>query len=203
MPDAVKTTPQIEKRYFDVTEFRIEDTDKGKKLIGYAAVFNLFSLELDDWLYGTYKERIANGAFAETIVNDDIRALFNHEPNLILGRNKAGTLRLKEDSQGLLIENDIPDTQLGRDMIVSVGRKDLTGMSFAFQTQKEQMDEEQDPPVRTLLKVKLFDVSIVTYPAYPDTSVGVRSIDQWLKDKDQAKRSLNSMRNRLRLTEHI
>lgn len=164
----------MERRCLTAGEMRVEDGDTGKRLVGYAAVFN----SLAD--IGYFKEQIKPGAFAESIGKDDIRALVDHESCLILGRNKASTLRLKEDDKGLLCDIDVPDTMMGRDILVSVGRGDVTGMSFAFRTIQQQWDygpeDKKEPPIRTLEKVKLFDVSVVTYPAYPDTTVAVRSL---------------------------
>lgn len=162
----------IERRQFAPIELRIEDGDKGKRLVGYAAVFN----SLTDILW--FREKIAAGCFTDTIKEDDIRGLFNHDPNLILGRNQAGTMRLKEDSKGLRFEIEVPDTQVGRDTVTSVQRGDVTGCSFAFQTIADEWDySDEKNPVRTLKKVKLYDVGPVTYPAYPDTSVAARSLE--------------------------
>ncbi len=162
----------IELRQIAPLELRIEDGDKGKKLIGYAAVFN----SLTDIFW--FREQIAAGCFTDTIKTDDIRGLFNHDPNMILGRNMAKTLSLKEDSKGLRFEIDVPDTQVGRDTVTSVERGDVSGCSFAFRTLSDAWDySDEDHPVRTLQKVQLFDVGPVTYPAYTDTSVAARSLE--------------------------
>ncbi len=166
-----------ERRAFEITglEIRAEE-GKPKKIVGHAAVFDTLS----EPLFG-FREKIAAGAFTESINSDDIRALWNHDPNYVLGRNRAGTLTLEEDEQGLKTEIIPPDAQWARDLMVSIERRDVTQMSFAFQTLKDMWDEE-DPNnvVRTLIKVRLFDVSPVTYPAYTSTSANVRTGEEIL-----------------------
>lgn len=149
-------------------ELRAED----RKIVGYAAVFNS-----PTDIGGLFREQIRPGAFKEAIERDDVRALIDHDSTLVLGRNKAGTLRLQEDAHGLRIEIDPPDTQYARDLIVSMERGDITQMSFGFIARKQEWDDTQDPPLRTVLDVELFDVSVVTYPAYPDTSAALRSLE--------------------------
>lgn len=162
---------EIEKRELSIAELRVQDDD-GPKIRGYAAVFNRLSEDL-----GGFREQIAPGAFAKAVTKNDIRALVNHNPDLVLGRNKSGTLRLSEDEHGLAIEIDPPDTQTARDTMELLKRGDMTQMSFAFTVNKDTWTEEKGKvPIRTLEDVNLFDVSVVTYPAYPQTSVKVRSL---------------------------
>ena len=165
------------------SEFRVEQREDGKKLIrGHAAVFNS---ETD---LGWFRERIAPGAFSESIGKDDVRALFNHDENFILGRNKAGTLTMREDEQGLYVEIDPPDTQVARDLVTSIERGDISQMSFGFQTIKDSWETEENAAkdLRTLEKVKLWDVSPVTFPAYQETDVAVRSHDCWSQSKAES-----------------
>ncbi len=144
-------------------------------IAGYAAVWNSLSVVL----YGVFREKIAPGAFTETLGQDDIRSLWNHNADMVLGRNRNGTLRLREDAYGLAIECDVPDTQAGRDAVVSIGRKDVDQMSFMFDALVDDWSEDTDGMiVRTLYKNKLYEVSPVTFPAYPSTSVMVRSNDE-------------------------
>jgi HK97 family phage prohead protease len=158
------------------TELRIQDNDAGgKTLVGYAAVFDRWSEDL-----GFFREIIRAGAFRKTLSDGaDVRALFNHDPNFVLGRTKSGTLRLEEDERGLRIEGDLPDTQMVRDLVISpIERGDIDQMSFGFRSVKDEWNE--DYTERELLEVQLFDVSAVTFPAYPQTEVGVRVIgEQW------------------------
>lgn len=144
-------------------------TGAGGTLVGHAAVFNKLSQNL-----GGFVEQVSPGAFAKTIVEADVRALIDHETRLVLGRNRAGTLRLSEDNIGLLAEVDLPETSYALDLARSVERGDITQMSFGFATIRDDWGfTEQDFPLRTLQEVKLYDVSPVTYPAYLDTDVGV------------------------------
>lgn len=165
------------------SEFRVEQREDGKKLIrGHAAVFNS---ETD---LGWFRERIAPGAFSESIGKDDVRALFNHDENFILGRNTAGTLTMREDERGLYVEIDPPDTQVARDLVTSIERGDISQMSFGFQTIKDSWETEENAAkdLRTLEKVKLWDVSPVTFPAYQETDVAVRSHDCWSQSKAES-----------------
>lgn len=175
-PGQKSMDPKIERRSFPLTEMRISEDGEKPKIKGHAAVFNKLSEPL---IFG-FREQISPGAFARTIKKDDIRALFNHDPNYVLGRNKSGTLVLEEDDKGLAIEIDPPDTSYARDLMVSIERGDITQMSFAFMVhgkKGESWDNSNpDSPIRTLVDVDLFDVSPVTYPAYPQTDVKVRSV---------------------------
>jgi len=143
-----------------------EDEGTGK-LTGHAAVFN----EIADLRF--FRERISPGAFRESIKTDDVRALFNHDSNFVLGRNTAGTLSMKEDKQGLAVEITPPDTQWARDLKESIRRGDISQMSFGFEVRKEEWDEEQE--LRTLNEVKLWDVSPVTFAAYEGTDIALRN----------------------------
>jgi len=153
-------------------------TEGGKppRLVGYAAVFNSKSQDL-----GGFVEIIRPGAFARTLAaKADVRALLNHDPNHVLGRNVAGTLDVTEDERGLHSDILPPDTQTGRDTLESVRRGDLDGMSFAFRAVKDRWTFDENPKVpafRELLDVDLFDVSVVTYPAYLRTDIAIRSLD--------------------------
>ncbi len=165
---AIKT----EERRIVVGELRAISADGGVKIAGHAAKFDQLSEDL-----GGFRERIAPGAFAKTIQSADIRALWNHDANIVLGRNKSGTLRLAEDSAGLVYECDAPDTQLVRDMVLApIARGDVNQCSFGFFTIADKWAKLDGEWVRTLLEVELFDVSPVTYPAYPQTDVAVRSL---------------------------
>lgn len=166
--DEKKALPTIERRCY-VTELR--EADEGGKITGYAAVFGKRSEEL----WGFY-EVVEPGAFTEAIQQDDVRALWNHDPNYVLGRNKAGTLTLREDDHGLYIEIDPPDTTWARDLVTSIRRGDVTQMSFGFRVVSERWERKDDDVIRYVEKVKLYDVSPVTYPAYPDTEVQARTM---------------------------
>jgi hypothetical protein len=193
-----------ETRAFELSEIRVEKRDdEAAKIIGHAAVFDQLSENL-----GGFREKIAAGAFAEALKESDVRALFNHNPDFVLGRNRSGTLQLNEDARGLAIEIDPPDTQVARDLIVSMDRGDINQMSFGFTVEEDNWEEDDDGRVvRTILKVKrLFDVSPVTYPAYPQTDAAVRSLENWKKSKEPAvhyRRLLAERRQKLLESEEI
>lgn len=173
------TTIQRERRVFSGAQVRAQkaNADDAPKLAGYAALFNSASDDL-----GGFTEIITPGAFKDAIPRSDIRALFNHDPNYVLGRNKAGTLTVSEDTRGLAMEATPPDVQWVRDLLVSVERGDIDQMSFGFRVAKggDEWLYTDDAVTRTITKIEeLFDVAVVTYPAYPDTDVAVRSLAQW------------------------
>lgn len=165
-----RTDEKIERRAYRIVEMRAAGEDGTPVISGHAAVFNEESEDL-----GGFVERIAPGAFTNTLTRADVRALWNHNADYPLGRMKSGTLTLAEDERGLAFEIQVPDTQYGRDLVVSMKRGDVDQMSFAFATIKDNWEQVDGRVVRTLLEVELYDVSPVTYPAYPQTSAAVRS----------------------------
>lgn len=184
----------IERRFIPAGELRVagDGSSSSKRITGYAAKFNSLSEDL-----GGFREQIAPGAFANTIKSADVRALFNHDANLILGRTKAGTLRLREDDVGLAYEIDPPNTQAARDLAESINRGDISQNSFGFSTIADEWRKNSDETwTRTLKEVELFDISPVTYPAYPQTDIAMRalsavraacgSLDWPLSDRERA-----------------
>jgi hypothetical protein len=163
---------EIERRSYSAEVRAAEDSEA--KITGYAAVFNSKSEEI----FG-FREVIMPGAFDRALEEGhDVRALWNHNSDHVLGRTKSGTLRLKVDKKGLHIENDLPDTQAGRDALVSIKRGDVDQMSFAFRVLTDQWREEEGETIRELHDLELLDVSPVAYPAYPATQVSARAIEQ-------------------------
>lgn len=164
-----------EERRIFLGELRaVREADKPAMIAGHAAKFDSMSEDL-----GGFRERIAPGAFAKTIQSGDVRALWNHDSNIVLGRNKSGTLRLSEDSAGLHYECDPPDTQLVRDMVLApIARGDVNQCSFGFRTIQDKWAKVDGEWIRTLLEVEIFDVSPVTYPAYASTDVAVRGLEE-------------------------
>jgi HK97 family phage prohead protease len=161
------------------TQFEVrakQDGTGGTKYVieGHGAVFNRLSQNL-----GGFVEQIDPGAFKRTLGdNPDTRGLINHDPSLLLGRTRSGTLRLSVDSVGLPYEIDAPDTQYARDLIVSMERGDIDQSSFAFfvMPNGDTWDQtDQGMPLRTLTALSIHngDVSPVTYPAYEDADSGV------------------------------
>ena len=160
---------EIERRTFTVQDVEARQADDGTmRLRGYAAVFNDSSVPLP------FKENIAPGAFRKTLSETpDVRLLINHE-GLPLARTKNGTLTLTEDDRGLFMDAVIADTTEGRDLYKLVERGDVDQMSFAFRVIRQKWSEDRS--TRTLTEVSLADgdVSVVTYPAYPTTTVEAR-----------------------------
>ncbi len=181
-------------------EFRIQQKENEPlKIIGYAARFN----ELSEEMWGM-REKIAPGAFTEAIGKSDVRALWNHDPNYVLGRTKNGTLQIREDEQGLFYEVTPPDAQWARDLVESIKRGDVDQSSFAFTVEAQEWDERSDPITRTIVKVReLFDVSPVTYPAYPTATSGVRSLKDVAEErrKEMTPKTPEMLREKLNLME--
>lgn len=168
----------IEKRVHHI-ELRANDTTDAaasRTVTGYAAVFGKPSEDMG------FIEYIEAGAFSEAIGASDVRALFNHDPNLILARTASNTLRVFEDTIGLRYEFDVPDTSFGNDLLVSLRRGDVNQSSFAFSVKEQAWETEKLPNgefkyTRRIKKVeRLYDVSPVTYPAYADTTVAMRAM---------------------------
>lgn len=161
-------------------EIRQGDDDGNDEGIieGHAALFYDGTPETEYNFYGLFVERIAKGAFNRALKEkDDVRGLFNHDSNQVLGRVTSGTMKLSKDDRGLIYRIDTPDTQVGRDVTTLIQRGDVTGSSFAFSVEKETwkiIDDKNLPDIRTIDRVKLYDVSPVTYPAYENTDVSAR-----------------------------
>ena len=152
----------------------VELREEGDALvaIGYAAKFDRLSSNL-----GGFCERIEKGAFSSTLQQSDVRALWNHDANHLLGRSSAGTLRLAEDERGLRYEIDLPYTSLGRDMAELLRRGDISSSSFGFRNIRDSWGASADGfPLRTLHEVALHDISPCSFPAYEDTEAGLRSL---------------------------
>ena len=162
-----------ETRFFTLSnvEVRAANVDEPAVITGYAAVFNAISEDL-----GGFREVIRPGAFAQSLKNSDIRALWDHNSQYVLGRNRAGTLALDEDNHGLRVQIMPPDTVWANDLITSMQRGDINQMSFGFQAKEQDWERQDGESVRFLNRVDVFDVSIVTYPAYPQTSAEARNM---------------------------
>jgi HK97 family phage prohead protease len=176
----------IERRFISAAEIRVSG-DKEPIIDGYAGLVNTDSAELRT-SRGTFIERIVPGAFADAIGRSDIRALFNHNPDYVLGRVSAGTLTVEEDARGMKIRNTPPDTQVARDLVTSMRRGDITQMSFSFHVAKggDRFEMRGSKVYRTITKFdQIDDVSPVTYPAYADTTVSVRSLDDWQDEQER------------------
>ncbi|WP_386692719.1 hypothetical protein O1Q79_00583 [Lonepinella sp. MS14434] len=161
-------------------DFEIRSADvqaENKKLIGYVVKWDSPS----ELLWGDFIERFSPNAFAESLASgSDIRALFEHDYSKLLGRTKANTLKLEEDKIGLRFELTPPDTTLGRDLLVSVERGDISGMSFGFLVKSEQWDFDVTPCQRTIKNAELVEITVTSIPAYPESNIQIakRSMEQ-------------------------
>ena len=174
--DASAALPEL--RFTHAQKAAVARSAGGRRIVGYASVFYDGTPETEYQLWSDTVERIMPGAFDTAIKEDDVRALFNHEPANVLGRTAAGTLALAQDATGLHYEIELPDTHLANDLSVLVGRGDITGSSFAFQVRKQTIiepKEANEPTVRQIEDVALFDVGPVTYPAYEQTTAMMRA----------------------------
>ncbi len=146
---------------------------QGRKVTGYAAVFNR---ETD---LGEFWEQIAPGAFRRSLESRrNIRALYDHQTGAVLGTTQAHTLELREDSHGLHFTLELPDTSVGRDVAELVKRGDVSGCSFGFRVNPhgEKWERRADVAVRTLTDVTLAEITLTADPAYADTEVALRSM---------------------------
>lgn len=182
-------------------EVRAERSDEQPThIIGYGSVFNSRS----EPLWG-FREIIKPGAF-DDVLNDDVRGLFNHDPNFILGRRSSGTLTLAVDDKGLRYDIIAPETQTIRDLVLApLQRGDISQSSFAFRVAHDGEDWYQDDEgivIREISKFsRLYDVSPVTYPAYQEAESGVRSMKAWQEARDSGalKNAINQRMARERL----
>lgn len=163
-----------------MSEIRMDETDADSpaRIVGYAATFDSLSHDL-----GGFREKIEHGAFSRALgEGQDVRALVDHDPGRIIGRSSSGTLRMIEDNHGLRVEIDPADTTAGRDIMESISRGDVSGMSFGFTVREDEWNIVDGENIRTLRDMDLFDVSVVTYPAYESTEVALRSLCQFQAD---------------------
>jgi HK97 family phage prohead protease len=193
----VAVAEQIERRDWEFAEDGgavVETRADGRPVLtGYAVRYNTLSVDL-----GGFRETILPGAFDKVLNRQrgkgDVVALFNHDPNQLLGRTSSGTLELSSDDKGLRYSVTLPNTELGRTIAELVARSDLRGSSFAFTVPSDGKGEqwtqgEDGKPRRAIREVSgLFDVSVVTHPAYPSstTSVARRSLEAWLASQEPA-----------------
>ena len=146
---------------------------------GYAA---LFDAPTD---LGEFREVVRKGAFRRSLVESSIRALYDHDSAKLLGTTRAGTLSLREDDKGLAFELDLPDTTHGRDVAELIRRGDIAGCSFGFTTRSDKWIAG-DKFTRELLDVDLAEITLTANPAYPQTTVALRSLDAMVKQSGDA-----------------
>ena len=162
-------------------EFRMENAEQnGNTIRGYAAVYNSDS----EWMGGFY-EQIERGAF-DDVMNDDVRAYFNHDENLLLGRVSSGTLRIGTDARGLFYEVDLPKTTYANDLAELMKRGDVNQSSFAFLIDADRWEQRDGKTYRIIEKVsRLLDVSPVAQPAYPDATSELKKRDLETETKEE------------------
>lgn len=194
--DYIKNIEGAERRYFtsEVRAEKREDTaeDVGTTIEGYAAKFNSAT---EIGCYYKFKENILPGAF-DDVLNDDVRCLFNHDPNYVLARSVSGkgTLTLSVDKIGLKYSFVTPDRSFAKDLQDAIQSGDISQSSFAFEIQEETWTEiDGQMATRDIVKFKkLYDVSPVTYPAYVDTEVAARSLTAFQEKNKPEQRSDNN-----------
>lgn len=168
---------ELERRYVTAATLEVRRSNGKTRLEGYAVRYESLSEDMG------FRERIERGAFSKHLRSDpDVRALVEHDPARIVGRTTSGTLQLIEDDSGVKASIDPPESQIGNDLVESVRRGDLSGMSFGFRALNDSWGIVDGESVRTIHEAELFDVSITAFPSYPDTTVAVRSLDRWRKE---------------------
>jgi HK97 family phage prohead protease len=191
-------------RTFGMTGIEIRKAGDKNMLAGHAALYDSMSRDL-----GGFFETIKPGAFARAIrEKQDVKALWNHDSGVVLGRTTSGTLRIAEDARGLAIEIDLPNTTAAADLRELIERGDVDQMSFAFITRRddwsERMVDNLMSVVRELQDVDLYDVSPVTFPAYEETDIAVRSFEQKRKrDQDDVARRHKNLIRKINLVKII
>ena len=162
-------------------EFRMENAEyEGNTIRGYAAVYNSDS----EWMGGFY-EQIEAGAF-DSVLENDVRAYFNHDENLLLGRVSSGTLRIGTDKRGLFYEVDLPNTSYANDLVELMKRGDVNQSSFAFLIEQDRWEQRDGITYRIIEKVsRLLDVSPVAQPAYPDATSELKTRDLETETKEE------------------
>ena len=172
-PQEMRTNPDKEIRTFNVENLELRQEGEDNVVVGYGSVFNTLSNEL-----GGFREIIAEGAF-DGRLEDDVRFLINHD-GLPLARTTNGTLRLSTDDRGLKYEAKVANTSIGRDLVELMRNGTINQSSFAFVVEDDSWEVRDGINVRTINKVsRLYDVSAVTYPAYEEASVALRSMEEW------------------------
>ena len=178
-PMGYRSNPNKEIRTFNVQDLELRQEGEDNVVVGYGSVFNTLSNEL-----GGFREIIAEGAF-DGRLDDDVRFLINHD-GLPLARTTNGTLRLSTDERGLKYEAKVANTSLGRDLVELMRNGTINQSSFAFVVEDDSWEVRDGMNVRTINKVsRLYDVSAVTYPAYEEASVALRSMEEWKKTEDE------------------
>lgn len=181
-------------RVYECSELRTHKVDDNIIIRGYASVFEP-NLSHD---LGGFKEKVSNRAFDKVLEsNDNVFAFYNHNSNIVFASTESGTLKLKTDERGLISEITMPNTQAAKDTIELVERGVLQDMSFGFTIEKDSWTQTEGKYIRTIEEIKnLAEVSIVPKGAYPQTSVSLRSFENYKKENVN---KLSQYKNKLKL----
>lgn len=183
---------------FAKRQIEVREIDEDKKTIGGLAVpYGEVSSDMG------FTEIIEPGAFDGSLKNDVIKCLWSHESSRVLGSTKNKTLRLENKSDGIHFENDLPDTQTGKEAQVLIERGDVDGVSFGFYAiEDEWNDKDKNNIIRTIKKGELIEISPVAFPAYPQTGVSLRSLyEASKKNEEPEKQTLENEERELKLLE--
>lgn len=191
-------------RYLPISQMQIrknENDETKLSVVGYVVKFN----ERSQLLYDEFYEKVARGAFSKSLEDNTIKALWDHNTNLVLGSTRSKTLRLKEDDTGLYFELDLPNNEIGKNAYESITRGDVDGVSFGFFVRDDGWEYKKDEDVyeRTLLDIDLREISPTPFPAYENSEVNKRSIllEMNIKTKEQRKLELEKLKLKIKLLE--
>jgi len=187
---------EMERRILPIQEMEIRKIEDKSIIGGYAAKFE----QLSEPLWG-FREKIRPGAFAKSLSERNVIAFWNHNTDMVLGNTESNTAKVWEDEIGLRFEVELPDTTAGRDAMTLVQRGDVKGVSFGFRTRVDEWDEsDKNNVIRTLVDVMLYEVSPTAMPAYPQTNVAARSIqdiyEEHKKDVEESRKRQCETRDR-------
>lgn len=174
---------KTEIRELTTTKLEIREENDSRRVEGYAVKWGLDSKKIG----GRFVERFQKGAFAESLRSDDQFMLKNHDRNILVGFKSAGSLHLEEDDIGLRFAVSLPNTTAGNDLLEEVRTGLIKGASFAFRATEQEWDRRDSNNIRRLVKkADLFEVSLVNFPAYPDSEVSLRGHDPFAEFTKQA-----------------
>lgn len=189
----MKAQPQMELRTLDIEELEYREDEDRPLVAGYVVRFDKLSEEL----FG-FREKVAPGAFTKSLSEMRVLSFWNHNSDIVLGNTENDTLKLSEDDKGLRFELLLPDTQAGKDARSLIKRGDVKGMSFGFRTLKDEWDESNPARViRTLREVRLYEVSPTAMPAYPQSSVAARSMEDTWNSYEEYRNSCTERQTKL------
>lgn len=188
----------LEQRAFGLSNVELRASGDGaQKLSGYFIEWD----KLSNPIMGLFQEKFQRGAFQN--LDGDIKALWQHDPSKVMGRTTNGTLNISEDERGAKFEiTPDPNITWHQDAVRSIQRGDVSEMSFMFVADNDEWDDSNpDMAIRTVTEARLYEVSPVTFPAYPQTSVGVRSAQDVFKRYSEQRSNKEKDENKLKMIE--